>query len=109
MLPTPKKDWILDNKCKSLPCNSIEKIGVTLHLIALFSLLVIEIMKEPSAPLLPLLPLLHLLVISQMQQWRCGQKWRCGKKLRCGQESVKPVIQFGFNGKFINVVKEILI
>jgi hypothetical protein len=72
MLPTPKKDWILDNKCKSLPCNSIEKIGVTLHLIALFSLLVIEIMKEPSA-------------------------------------SVKPLIQFGFNGKFINVVKEFLI
>jgi hypothetical protein len=72
MLPTPKKDWILDNKCKSLPCNSIEKIGVSIHLIALFSLLVIEIMKEPSA-------------------------------------SVKPVIQFGFNGKFINVVKEFLI
>jgi hypothetical protein len=68
MLPTQKKDWILDNKCNSLPCNSIEKIGVTL--IALFSLLVIEIMKEPSA-------------------------------------SVKPVIQFGFNGKFN--VKEFVI
>jgi hypothetical protein len=55
MLPTPKKDWILDNKGKSLTCNSIEKIGVYPHLIALFSLMGFEIMKEPSASLLKLL------------------------------------------------------
>jgi len=63
----------LDNKGKSLTCNSIEKIGVYSHLIALLSLLVFVFMKEPSASLLK-----------------------------------SPVIQFGFNGKFINVVKEFL-
>ena len=40
ILPTPKKDWILFNKCKSLPGICIEKIGETLQPIALFSLLV---------------------------------------------------------------------
>lgn len=57
IFPTPKKDCICFNKCKSLPCNFIEKIGVSLHPIALSSLLIIEITKVPSASVKPVVQL----------------------------------------------------
>src|SRR5205807_6602611 len=49
MFPTPKNNCIRFNNAISLPCNSIAKIGLTLHPDARSLLLMIEIINEDSA------------------------------------------------------------